>query len=82
MILGIAVLVVGILMSLLLSTSITKPISKLKSAATEIGKGKLDTKIDVKSKDEIGDLASSFKQMTRDLRKSHEKIKKHENKRA
>ena len=77
-ILGIAVLVVGILMSLLLSTSITKPISKLKSAATEIGKGKLDTKIDVKSKDEIGELASSFKQMTRDLRKSREKIKKHE----
>ena len=46
---------------------ITKPIISLRDAAREIGKGKLDTKIEIKSKDEIGELASSLNQMTVDL---------------
>ena len=60
-----------------ISYSITKPISKLIDAAIEIGKGKLDTKIEIKSKDEIGELASSFQQMTSELKESQFKLKKY-----
>ena len=50
-----------------ISRSVSKPIMKLTNAAVEIGKGQLDTQIDIKSKDEIGVLASAFNQMTYDL---------------
>ena len=36
----------------------------------EIGKGKLDTVIEVKSKDEIGSLANTFNEMAADLKKT------------
>ncbi len=57
------VVVVGIY----LSKRITKPIIRLRNATGEIGKGKLDTKIDVKSKNEIGDLARSFNKMVESI---------------
>lgn len=50
-----------------ISRSISKPIIRLKDAALEIGKGKLDTKIDIKTKDEVGILAQAFNRMTYDL---------------
>lgn len=74
---GFSTFIVGILFSLFLSKSISKSIIKLRDATNEIGKGKLDTKIDMKSKDEIGELASAFNQMTMDLKQSQEQIKRH-----
>ncbi len=50
--------------------SISKPISSLKVAASEIGKGKLDTQIDIQSSDELGELADSFRKMTEDLKET------------
>jgi PAS domain S-box-containing protein len=55
---------------LFISRSISKPLAKLRAAATEIGKGHLDTEIKVESNDEIGLLADAFKKMTGDLRKT------------
>ena len=46
-----------------ISRRITKPIVNLRNAATEIGKGNLDAKIEVESKDEVGELAKSFDDM-------------------
>jgi signal transduction histidine kinase len=40
---------------------------KLTNAAVEIGRGQLDTQIEIKSTDEIGVLASAFNQMAYDL---------------
>lgn len=51
----------------LISHSILKPIRKLMQATVKIGRGDLDTKVDIKSIDEIGALASSFNKMTEDL---------------
>ena len=63
--------------------SISKPIIKLRDASIKISKGELDTKVDFKSKDEIGQLAGAFNEMTRklserdiELRKSEEKFSK------
>ncbi len=62
---------------IVLSRTITKPIKKLRNAAEEIGKGNLDAKAEIKSKDEFGQLASAFNQMTEDLKKSGAKLKEY-----
>jgi len=53
----------------LFSKSISKPLIKLRNSATEIGKGNLDVKVEIQSKDAIGQLAESFNTMTMNLKK-------------
>ena len=53
-----------------IARSIYIPLQKLKDAAAETGKGNLDTKIEINSTDEIGQVAASFKKMTDDLKKT------------
>jgi len=57
-------------LGLFVSRSISVPLTKLKHVTAKIGMGKLDTKIEIKAKDEIGDLAASFNRMTEDLKKT------------
>lgn len=57
------VLILGILASLAMTLTITKPIKKLVAGSIAIGEGNLDTVIDVQSKDEIGGLAKQFNKM-------------------
>ena len=57
-------------LSILISRKISEPIAKLKTAAEKIGSGDLQTKIEIKSKDEIGQLAGALQKMTDDLKKS------------
>ena len=61
---------ISLLLVYILSKTISKPILKLKDAAARIGKGKLDTPVDVTSSDEIGSLASTFRKMTEALQKT------------
>ncbi|CAN2044862.1 two-component system, NtrC family, sensor kinase [Candidatus Magnetomoraceae bacterium gMMP-13] len=63
-------LIIALIIGIYISYSISRPITKLKDTAIEIGRGKLDIKINIKLKDEIGDLANSFNKMTEDLKKS------------
>lgn len=66
-----AIIVLAVVfLSFFISGSISKPIAKMRDMANEISKGNLNMKIDIKSEDEIGDLAISFNQMTADLEKS------------
>ena len=51
------------------SHSITEPVEKLKRATTEVAKGNLGYKVEVKSKDEIGELAKNFNYMVERLKK-------------
>ncbi len=60
----------AIVVGIYLSRRITKPIVSLRDAAIRIGEGKLDTQIEIKTKDEIGDLALSFNEMAENLRKT------------
>jgi methyl-accepting chemotaxis protein len=69
---GISILAIGL--GIFISGSISAAILKLKDAVVEIGKGNLDTKIAIRSKDEIGDLANSFKKMAHDLKGSRTKL--------
>ncbi|MCX6814356.1 MAG: cache domain-containing protein [Candidatus Aenigmarchaeota archaeon] len=75
MLLGIFLAVVA---GIYLSRRITRPIIGLRDAAIKIGQGALDTQIEVKSRNEIGDLASAFRQMMDDLKKSRAKLEHHQ----
>ncbi len=67
LIISLAVTIFAILTGFLFSRYISEPITKLRDAAVEIGKGNLNTKIEVKSHDEIGLLAKTFKHMALNL---------------
>ncbi len=60
---GLLTFIIAIVLGVNISKSISKPIIKLKNAAVELGKGKLDTRVDIKSSDEVGILAACFNQM-------------------
>lgn len=64
------------LIAIVLAKSITKPIHQLTEGAKIIGSGKIDHKIKVNSRDEIGDLANSFNKMTYDLKKYMEDLRR------
>ena len=58
---------------LLIFKIIILPLKKITSACEEIKGGNLDTKINVKSRTEIGELIATFNDMTRELKESRER---------
>jgi signal transduction histidine kinase len=50
-----------------LAFTLTRSLREIKEAAEEIARGKLGTQVQVRSKDELGELAASFNQMSLDL---------------
>lgn len=57
-----------VLFSFVLSNTITRPIKDLIESVHHIGRGELDSKIVVRGRDEIGQLAEAFNSMARDLK--------------
>ena len=64
-------LVLSVLASLALVRYMVRPINALREGAQAIGAGKLDQKIDVRTGDELQDLAEQFNKMAADLRESY-----------
>jgi two-component system nitrogen regulation sensor histidine kinase NtrY len=62
-----AALLIGLLISLWVSARITRPLEELAEGAREVASGRWDTVIDLRGKDEIGQLASAFNEMTQTL---------------
>ena len=58
---------VSILIAFFITHSITKPAAELSKGVEIIGKGNLKHRVKVKTRDELGMLAASFNQMTKDL---------------
>ncbi|MFO8009385.1 MAG: HAMP domain-containing protein [Dehalococcoidia bacterium] len=56
------------LVSIILSRGITNPVAQLRDVAEKISMGDMSVSIDVKSEDEIGDLADSFERMVMAVR--------------
>ena len=63
LVLGLLVTGAGIAGSAVLARTITSPLGKLLQATKEVASGKLEHRIDVATRDEIGDLAKSFNLM-------------------
>jgi diguanylate cyclase (GGDEF)-like protein len=63
----------GILM-VIMSKRITSPLRELKAAIRDIAEGKFDTPLDIRTHDEIADLAGSFNDMRYRLREYHHKV--------
>jgi len=61
----------------MLRKSIVKPIITFRNATKVIGEGNLNQEIEIKSRDELGELADAFNNMTIDLKNSRNKIEKY-----
>jgi two-component system sensor histidine kinase BaeS len=64
---AIVTFLLALILGAILSRTITRPIRELTKATHEMAGGKFDQKVPVRSRDEIGDLASSFNKMNDDL---------------
>ncbi|MBR0278001.1 MAG: HAMP domain-containing protein [Clostridia bacterium] len=64
----------AIILGFIMSRTITRPIINMTKKAEAIAKGRFDTKIDVRSRDEIGKLAKTFNYMTSVIKSSMDEI--------
>ena len=76
--LTIVIVIVGLVFSFIISRVISKPIIKLRNMTIEIGKGKFDNQIEIKSNDEIGQLSDSFNKMIIYLKKFRDNLEQSE----
>ncbi|MBM4339634.1 MAG: cell wall metabolism sensor histidine kinase WalK [Deltaproteobacteria bacterium] len=67
---------IGFLLTLFFTRILLKPIEKLASATEKIAEGDLSQAVEIHSRDEIGDLAGSFNQMTLQLKDSRNEMEK------
>ena len=69
---------VVVLGTVLVARRTTRPILALKEQTERIAAGDLDARVDVRTQDELGDLAQSFNHMTRELSESRRRLVKAE----
>ena len=74
-IVGISAFLFSVLGFLSIKYLLIKPLQQLGAAAQDIGEGNLEFTLDIKNKDELGDLSTSLKEMSRNLRQSNEQIR-------
>lgn len=67
-------IIVAFFLAYFISRTISKPIKELSAIAIEVGKGDFTKKAQIKAKDEIGELASSFNQMTDEISKRNKQL--------
>jgi class 3 adenylate cyclase len=75
LILGLIAVAAGVAGSALLARSITDPVGRLREGTRQVAEGNYEFRIDVNRRDELGELATSFNQMTEGLRERAEMMK-------
>lgn len=71
---GIGFLIIGSVLSFALASRITKPLNELKDIASQIGSGDFKVEVNVKSNDEVGELATIIDTMKRSLLERDDQI--------
>lgn len=71
---GGAGIALGVLLSLWLAARISRPIARLSEGAREVAAGDWNTRVDIRSHDEIGLLATNFNDMTRQLASQRDRL--------
>jgi signal transduction histidine kinase len=64
---GVGGMLIALILGSWLSRSLTHPVRDLTTATRALASGKLEQQVPVRSKDELGELAESFNQMSADL---------------
>lgn len=72
---GVVAVFVALIIGYFIAKNITNSVMKLKNFTDDIGRGKFDTKTEVKSKDEIGELSEAFDKMVQNLKRSQEDVR-------
>jgi methyl-accepting chemotaxis protein len=67
-------LLIGLILAFIISGFITRPIKDLQKKAHEISKGNYNIKIDIVSKDEVGNLSETFLEMVTNIKRSKEDL--------
>ena len=67
-------IIFAVLASLWIAARISRPIEELARAAGRVAAGDWEARVDIRSLDEVGDLARSFNNMTRQLSDQREKL--------
>ena len=70
-----ATILIAALAGILLSRSLTRPVIELTAAAQNLAAGDLNQKVDVRSKDELGELSKAFNQMSAEI-EQHDRQRK------
>lgn len=70
------ILTISIVLILFIARTISLPLSKLTKQVIQIGKGNYDSKIDVKSSDEVGELATNFELMRQNINEVYRGLNK------
>lgn len=71
------VLIAGLLAAVVIvffSRTISRPIKRLSEASREVDKDNLDVHLDVTSRDEIGELSTSFNKMVMNLKENRDRL--------
>lgn len=69
--------IVSFPISYFLSKNITSPLRKLTEISREIAKDRLSVRAEIKTTDEVGELASAFNRMMEELEVSRKKLERH-----
>ena len=67
-------IIFAVLASLWIATRISRPIEDLARAAGRVASGDWETRVDIRAMDEVGDLARSFNNMTRQLSEQRDRL--------
>lgn len=73
---ALVLIVTGIIIAFSISYSITQPLAKLSRGAEIVGKGDLEHRVEIRTKDEVGELATAFNQMTERRKRAEEELLK------
>lgn len=71
---GLGAAALAIILGLLLSGRLARPVTSVARAAKEVAGGNFDVRVDVKSKDEVGEMAGAFNTMATDLRSYRDEL--------
>ena len=71
---GTAALLVGLILTWWISRRITRPIEELAEGARDVASGRWDRHIDLRGRDEVGQLAGAFNEMTHTLASQKERL--------
>lgn len=71
---SVVIILVALIIILIFSRNITKPLNQLSLAASRVASGDFNTKVKMRGQDEISELSLSFNNMTKRIKKLFDKV--------